>query len=298
MIPILTYGSASSDSGTTYYRAAISLPAMPIYNAEKVCHIIAVEFRQFDCDQKICFNCEIFRAHDARRDNIDWKFECEGLRDRWDYFYYLGTRLSKYASQGLITIYNAELDKATERDIPSERTAQHYSYFRYWLRNGYLTADDLAKFCELEKIKITFSSSASRNSDQSTLAEQSDLIEESTPDTLLAASELPISSPMDSAPQGGDVNQATELNRACRTKQRRYDPLGVEIAEIMTKSPQSSPSQVGRALRDRVGSKNTCVVANALDGVKWVNSIGEEVIASASNISDRVRRWKKESRAS
>lgn len=78
-------------------------------------------------------------------------------------------------------------------------------------------------------------------------------------------------------------------------KQRRFDTLGAELDEILSKEPNLLPSQVMVKLRSRIGQPGTCIIENVGDGIKWENEAGTVKIMNARSLAERIRVWKSRS---
>lgn len=72
-------------------------------------------------------------------------------------------------------------------------------------------------------------------------------------------------------------------------KPQRYDPLRVEIIEILKIIDKPSPTKVMAALRAKIGRGDTCILGNVGDGLKWENGKGDIKIITSKALSERLK---------
>lgn len=270
------------------FRMDVALPKMNFYNVDNVLNVIAAASEPFACG-KFCSQCDISSAHERKRIDIH-QYECDGLFRRHQVLRSLCLQLKKLIDLGRFQIWNFEMRYAQEFPWGSEISNVNYSNLMNWVRNSFIFQDDLLLFLAAEKIRANFVTYAMDSAGKIT-ADSCD--KEEKQDELAQTNEnAPEKNRVESPPKLMPAEQHGTAETP-RKHPQRFDYLAVEIDEILTSDPNMSPTHVWRVLTARVGEKHTCIV-NAIDtGLRWKNVKGDLVLASASNVTDRVARWKK-----
>lgn len=86
----------------------------------------------------------------------------------------------------------------------------------------------------------------------------------------------------------GKKSNATPSNRFIAEPQRS-DALRVEIIEIIKTMDNPSPAKVMNALRSKIGSEFTCILANEDDGLLWADDNGKSHVIKIKALGERIR---------
>ncbi|WP_295763843.1 hypothetical protein [Undibacterium sp.] len=269
-------------------RLEVTLPKMNFYNVDNVLHVIAAASEPFACG-KFCSQCDISSAHESKRIDI-YQYACEGLSSRHQVLRALCLQLKKLIDLGRFQIWNSAMRKAPEFPWSSEIRNVRYNDLMYWVRNSFIFHDDLLLFLSSEKIRANFVIYARDPSGKITADSFGD---EEKQDELTPTVDNELEKNCEKSPPKLTPAEHLGNPEIPRKRPQRFDYLAVEIDEILTSDPEMTPAHVWRALTVKIGESNTCIV-NAIDaGLRWKNVKGNLVLASPSNVADRVARWKK-----
>ena len=269
-------------------RLEVTLSKMPLYNVDAVLNIIAAALEPFECG-KFCSRCDISDAHDKKRLDA-YIYDCDGLRKRHRVLRDLCLRLKKLIDLGRLQVWDSEMRHAQEFPWPDVTRGLGYTHFNNWARSSFIFADDLSVFLAVEKIRANFAS-YSINQDGDITAdlsgeEEGQYAPASTAEN--ASEDMRAESMPKMKPASIDLALAAPRNRP-----QRFDNLAVEIDELLTNDPTMTPTLVWHSLTAKIDAGKTCIVGVSDVGLRWKNAKGGLVIASASNVADRVARWKK-----
>jgi len=269
-------------------RLEVTLPKMPFYNVDAVLNIIAAALEPFECG-RFCSRCEISDAHDKKRIDLHI-YECEALPKRNFALRAICLRLKKLIDLGRFQVWDSEKRHAREFPWTDVPTSLGYSHFKSWTRSSFIFPDDLSAFLAFEKIRVGFVS-YSTGSDGNITAdlsgeEEGQYAPASTAEN--ASEDMRAESMPKMKPASIDLALAAPRNRP-----QRFDNLAVEIDELLTNDPTMTPTLVWHSLTAKIDAGKTCIVGVSDVGLRWKNAKGGLVIASASNVADRVARWKK-----
>lgn len=84
----------------------------------------------------------------------------------------------------------------------------------------------------------------------------------------------------------------TESQHSQKTIQepKRSDALRIEIIEILNTMQKPIPAKVMHALRAKIGSEFTCILANDDDGLIWVDNNGKKQVIKIKALGERIRK--------
>lgn len=268
-------------------RLEVTLSKMNFYNVDKVLHVIAAALEPFGCGQ-FCSRCDISDAHEKKRDAQF--YDCDGLRKRHGVLRDLCLRLKKLIDLGRFQVWDSEMRHAQEFPWSSVTPSLGYLQFKNWARSSFIFPDDLSVFLAVEKIRVnvvSYSTDSAGNVVADLSGEEERQYAPAT--TMENASEESRAASMPNMTPA-TLGHAAEV---FRNRPQRFDHLAVEIDELLINDPTMTPTLVWHALTAKIGAGNTCIVSVTDVGLRWKNAKGDLVIASASNVADRVTRWKK-----
>lgn len=269
-------------------RLEVTLSKMNFYNVDKVLHVIAAALEPFECGQ-FCSCCDISDAHEKKRVDAQ-AYDCDGLRKRHCVLRDLCLRLTKLIDLGRFQVWDSEMRHAQEFPWSSVTPGLGYLQFKNWARSSFIFPDDLSVFLAVEKIRVnvvSYSTDSAGNVMVDLSGEEKRQYASAT--TMENASEESRAESM------ANMTPATPGHAAevFRNRPQRFDHLAVEIDELLINDLTMTPTLVWHALTAKIGAGNTCIVSVTDVGLRWKNAKGDLVIASASNVADRVTRWKK-----
>lgn len=269
-------------------RLEVTLPKMNLYNVDNVLHVIAAASESFACGQ-FCSRCEISDAHEKKRFDAHL-YDCDGLSRRHRVLRDLCLRLKQLIDFGRFQVWDSEMRHTQEFPWSCVTHKLGYIHFKNWTRSSFIFPDDLLVFLSVEKIRVNFVS-YSADKDGNITANLSDEGETQ----YVSASTMEDASEENCAESQQKIASAALRHtvEASRKRPQRFDYLAVEIDELLSNDPTMTPTVVWYALTAKVGAGNTCIVSVTDVGLRWKNAKGGLVIASASNLADRVTRWKK-----
>jgi hypothetical protein len=269
-------------------RLAVTLPKMNLYNVDKVLHVIAAALESFECG-KFCSRCDISDAHEKKHVNTH-NYDCDGLSLRHRVLRDLCLRLKKMIDLGRFQVWDLELRHVKEFPWPSVSPNLGYSHFKNWTRTSFIFPDDLLAFLSLEKIQVSFASYSTDPAGNITAELSGDQENQCSPTSTMKNSCGKSRAETLSKIALAVLDDTTEVSRK---RPQRFDNLAVEIDELLVNDPTMTPTLVRRALAAKIGAGSTCIVSVTDVGLRWKNANGDLVIASTSNVADRVTRWKK-----
>lgn len=261
----------------TYLRT-LRTPKLPRYQVDAILNIVVAEEGPSPCG-KYCGKCDNYAAYRKMfRPVVPACVETVHHRER-RLKYYFG-RLFKAIRSGLLQVWN---DNSTESiEPPDFRTFDDRTYHHHkrWLENSFLFPEDLARFCDFEKIRLI-------------------VFDPTQPDFpvigISGVGQEKHQSTFGSETQPSTISDSRHFNSPAPVsaikKQQRFDLVGAELNEIMMKDSSLTPTQVMRILIGRVGGPNSCVVANDGDSVRWEDSFGRKRPLNQTMLNDRLRRW-------
>ena len=192
---------------------------------------------------------------------------------------YLSKQLFKAIQLGLLQAWNSDCTEALESPpLRSHDNRPDYRHCKCWLENSFLFPDDLARFCDFEKIRLEIFDPTQPDSQA--------MVSSGLPQAM-CHSAVAETQPLTMPCSGHDDSPKPPLKKK---KQRRFDMISAELHEIMAESPSLTPTQMMKKLMARAGDPNSCVVANDGDSVRWENARGEKVPLTQDMLNDRLRR--------
>ena len=148
-------------------------------------------------------------------------------------------------------------------------------------------ADDY--FClvdvELGKNEPALSVDASRSNSLVTYVNRSSF-------TLWAAS-LKSTSPLTTSDAHlGNAEPLPVTHSETPNRRQRFDALRLELEEILNRMENPTAGKVMTELRKKIGTKDSCVVDNVGNGIKWDATGGIPKILTYKALAERIRTWK------
>ncbi len=260
------------------HRLSIRMPKLSHYEVDAVLNQIAAKAVPYQCG-KCCSQCDSYKAYTRASGSIT--IECGGTvgrRERELKYYF--KKLDKAIQLGFLQVWNRDFTESNEPPAYDPTDVCLYRRKKYWMESSFFFPEDLARFCDFEKIQLIIYDP--NQSDSSVMAS-----------TKVSHEECQSSYDADTAPStmpdiGHDDFPRTALKKK---KQRRFDMIGAEIHGIMGESPFRTPTQVMKILIGRAGHENSCVVANDGDSVRWEDARGRKIALTQDMLNDRLRRW-------
>lgn len=261
----------------TYLRT-LRTPKRPRYQADAILNIIAAEEYPSPCG-KYCGKCDNYSAYRKKYQPV--VPACvETVHHRESRLKYFWGRLFKAIRSGLLQVWNNNSTEALEPPDSRPFDDRTYCQHKRWLENSFLFPEDLARFCDSEKIRLI-------------------VFDPTQPDLpvigISGSWQEKHQSTFGSETQPSTMSDSRHFNSpapvSAKKQPKRFDPVAAELNEIMMKDSSLTPTQVMRILIGRAGDPNSCVVANDGDSVRWENSLGEKRALKQTMLNDRLRRW-------
>ena len=260
------------------YRLSINVAKLELYQVDAILNKIAAKEQPYKCGE-FCGRCDSYMAY--VRSYMPVIPPCvETVKKREWRLHYVTKQLFKAEQIGLLQVWNSDCTEALEPPpLRPHDNRPDYRHCKWWLENSFLFPEDLARFCDFEKIRLEIFDPTQQDSP----AMVSAVLPQAMCHSAVAETQ-PLTMPC----SGHDDSPKPPLKKK---KQRRYDMMSVELHEIMAESPSLTPTQVMKKLMARACHPNSCVVANDGDSVRWEDARGIKKSLTQDKLNDRVWRW-------
>ena len=297
-------------------RLKLILPLLDEYRADELLNSIAAA--KYPCDRYT--HCGTFPSNKVC---IDESSDCRPVRDlRTIELDYLADRIYGHITKGTFDLWDRNTGSAIAFLLatPIQRPISYLQLW-FWLKKSYLFKDDLAVFCEAERIDLEFEGA---QTNQNTTTEATHTEKENCT-TLIdsAAKPAPLSilennTELDSNPEIStnqetedipqppleNIDQVPEISKAISQIGirksipigRRFDALAAEIDPILHDNPTLTATQLMNILLRRIGQPDTCIISNTGEGLQWEPLDGDPKNLTRKSLEDRIARWKKGNR--